>query len=610
MLLICHLMASIDGESLELEVKHKDTGSWHPCCVSLSSGDSKVGLVIDFKNSNEEDLISYREDALERLRFRSTPLQDDECSHIKEGDTVLAMYEDKFRKMFFDAVIEKLRTVKHSKRLSCRCTFDIKWLNAVPNEETVNIKSNSIMRLSTKEIDSHPICSSFLNAFSPNLEEEKSQADLARMLERQIEEISKLADGPMDSSSDLFEVSRFKFGGGKQSKSALTSYVTSVDNRNGFRRSSRSQSKEQLEVKLTKELDDDKPLLTPLAARAAFASLIHEQELPLKKELSLSMFERDGQDGDDNMRIESKGTSRRSNQKGTPRNTKAKVCLLKEATEESGDDTWSTAVNKSPDSKKVAKTSARSLTTRLTRSSANKEIEGLSNEPMEASSMVSTRRTLASVQDKGEQVAFKVISPVSTTRLTRSGNQKEHRNSSIDEDELIQDKNVTPDESESKQGSSVTAVYNPIDSKTAGNLRGRITRSSVHKQHEASPEPGSSVKKILSTTARFTRSRLQKEENNGAAGTEPEVSKDATPRQDDKKRSSISSLVTDAWNKRTKASHGAIDITENSGATDTSMEDDKNVTAEKKTGRKKATSAQKPPLRSSPRFSSLPRTSP
>ncbi|ONK73051.1 uncharacterized protein A4U43_C04F26630 [Asparagus officinalis] len=29
--------ASIDGESLELEVKHKDNGSWHPCYVSLRS---------------------------------------------------------------------------------------------------------------------------------------------------------------------------------------------------------------------------------------------------------------------------------------------------------------------------------------------------------------------------------------------------------------------------------------------------------------------------------------------------------------------------------------------------------------------------------------------
>ena len=73
-----------------------------------SSSDSKFGIIVNFENSKEEDIISNREDALARLRFRSTPLQNGECSHVKEGDCVLATYKDQFRSMFFDAVIEEV----------------------------------------------------------------------------------------------------------------------------------------------------------------------------------------------------------------------------------------------------------------------------------------------------------------------------------------------------------------------------------------------------------------------------------------------------------------------------------------------------------------------
>lgn len=92
--------------------------------ISLcSSTESKFGIVIDFENSNEGDIISCKEDALARLRFRSTPLQDGECSHIKEGDSVLALYKDQFRSMFFDAVIEKVSLHIINLIVAAFCTF-------------------------------------------------------------------------------------------------------------------------------------------------------------------------------------------------------------------------------------------------------------------------------------------------------------------------------------------------------------------------------------------------------------------------------------------------------------------------------------------------------
>lgn len=109
--------------------------------------------------------------------------------------------------------------VKHSNRVFCRCTFEIKWLNPELNGETVTIPSKSIMKLSREEIDSHPIFAAFLNALTPTdgretsspllfLEETDYDADLQGVLEEQIEQISKFADESIESSADLLEFKR------------------------------------------------------------------------------------------------------------------------------------------------------------------------------------------------------------------------------------------------------------------------------------------------------------------------------------------------------------------------------------------------------------------
>lgn len=578
-------MASTDGESLELEVKHKDDGSWHPCRVSLSSSDFKFGLIIDFENSNEEDVISSRQDALERLRFRSTPLQHGECSHIKEGDSVLAMHKDKLKSVFFDAVIEKLHRVKHSNRVFCRCTFEIKWLDAALKGETTTVPSKSIMRLSGEDMDSHPIFSSFLNALGPKggeapssfslLEEANSEANsevdlLEGILERQIEEISKSAYGQIDSSADILEVKKPKLRGGRQSKATLVSPVTSNCNQNSSRRSTRSQSKEQNEGAPKKKLEEDKPFLTPLAARAAFASLIHGHELPVKQKITFFHVDKEGQehlaqkdtkshslnitpdrvrcathshdiipdlsssiqDGDNDNHVESRSTSRRSNQKDW-----LHVDRPLQSADESEDDKQSAIVNKSSGSTTVGKLSAM---TKVTRSSAKKAVEVLSDEVTERSSVVSTRKTRSSVHkeieaslDEAKQVSSvnKLSSSMNTTtRLTRSRNPNEWSSPGFDHESInihdVEDTNGMSKESESKQGSSPIVINNLIDSATVGNPSGRsittrLTRSSVHKEREASPDEvkqGFSIKKIASPTARVTRSRNQTVESDVGIG--------------------------------------------------------------------------------------------
>lgn len=83
----------------------KNFKSWLSLC---SSNDATSFIVVQFESCNQEDILSNREDALARLRFRSTPLEYGECSHIKEGECVLVMHKGQTTSLFFDAVIEKV----------------------------------------------------------------------------------------------------------------------------------------------------------------------------------------------------------------------------------------------------------------------------------------------------------------------------------------------------------------------------------------------------------------------------------------------------------------------------------------------------------------------
>ncbi|RZC83959.1 hypothetical protein C5167_046746 [Papaver somniferum] len=101
-------MAKADASDFELEAKRKEDSSWHPCQVFFSADSStSSGLTVNFGSQFEEEVIFSEEEALARLRFRSSPLQGDDCSHIKEGDHVLASLKTQSKSLFFDCEVEK-----------------------------------------------------------------------------------------------------------------------------------------------------------------------------------------------------------------------------------------------------------------------------------------------------------------------------------------------------------------------------------------------------------------------------------------------------------------------------------------------------------------------
>lgn len=53
-------------------------------------------------------MILNEPEVLKRLRFRSIPLQGDDCSHIEQGKHVLAACKSQFPDCFYDAEVEKV----------------------------------------------------------------------------------------------------------------------------------------------------------------------------------------------------------------------------------------------------------------------------------------------------------------------------------------------------------------------------------------------------------------------------------------------------------------------------------------------------------------------
>ncbi|KAJ8471557.1 hypothetical protein OPV22_025900 [Ensete ventricosum] len=270
------------GEVFDLEAKRRDDDSWHPCRVTLSSNSAVFSISLNFESCDEEDIISSREDLMGRLRFRSNPVQDN-CYHLRGGEKVLVMNILQSKSSYFDAIIEKAYRVRHSRRLHCRCTFVVKLLVPKLKGITINVPSKSIMKLSDKKIDSHPVVAAFLAALKPvpdvkvlpflsSLEEATCEVNLPQDLENQVEMISKLADGS-EPSKDILSKCK-QANSGRRRRSTITSDTVSLINQSNSRRITRSQTKANAE--LVKHCDSA-PLLNPLAAQAALASLVHGQ---------------------------------------------------------------------------------------------------------------------------------------------------------------------------------------------------------------------------------------------------------------------------------------------------------------------------------------------
>lgn len=72
--------------------------------VHSSTGDS---LIVEFGRQELEDMVLNKDEALSRLRFRSTPLEGNDCAHI-EGEKVLAINKSQFKSHLCDAKVEKV----------------------------------------------------------------------------------------------------------------------------------------------------------------------------------------------------------------------------------------------------------------------------------------------------------------------------------------------------------------------------------------------------------------------------------------------------------------------------------------------------------------------
>ncbi|XP_062166480.1 uncharacterized protein LOC133872864 isoform X2 [Alnus glutinosa] len=285
--------------ALEMEALRKEDSSWHLCRVSFRSAEH--GLLIEFGSQDLEDMLLHDEEALTCLRFRSTPLQGDDCTHIKEGECVLATHKSQFKSNFYDAKVEKVVRVRHSKRVHCRCTFTIKWLHQDLEGETLTVPSSSIMKLATKSINVHPVVAVFLKSVkqmrsscsSPSptvLEETNSEMDLNYFLEKQIEEINSSANASKEGISEDILLGVNVDNKEHRQWNTVTVSKVSISHAqvphdwNQLNRSIQKSREMQIELQvegqppaalsIQEELPENRSHLSPLAARAALASLM------------------------------------------------------------------------------------------------------------------------------------------------------------------------------------------------------------------------------------------------------------------------------------------------------------------------------------------------
>ncbi|MBA0713463.1 hypothetical protein Golax_012497 [Gossypium laxum] len=285
---------SVADDSIELEAKRKVESSWHPCIVSLSSsGDS---LIVNFGSQELKDMMLNKEEVLARLRFRSMPLQVDDCCHIEEGERVLVNTKLQSKDFFYDAEVEKVDRIRHSKR-GCRCSFMIKWLDNDLEGQTLAVPSSSVMKLATKSISDHPIIHTLLkpekdtdlsysSPFLTILDDSDAEMDLNKLLQKQIEQISNLADAPEKDFLDGF-LWRKKVLNNRQTPHNSTAESNACipavpDNQNHLKRITCSKTKLQVDIEtkyqsgtaasMQEELIQNRSRLSPLASRAALAS--------------------------------------------------------------------------------------------------------------------------------------------------------------------------------------------------------------------------------------------------------------------------------------------------------------------------------------------------
>ncbi|KAK6942943.1 SAWADEE domain [Dillenia turbinata] len=273
---------------LELEAMRKEDFSWHPCQVSLSP--DGLGLLIDFGSEESEDMISNKEEVLKRIRIRSLPLQGDDCLQINEGDHVLANYKSQYKGLFFDAKVEKVLRVKHSKRVFCRCSFEIKWLHQGVEGESLIVPSSSIQKWATKSIRNHPTIAAFFSKVqtidfsseSPNLNSSLDMdldMELNIMLEKQIKQISCLGSTKVIAEDVEMEVNKVHPSGQMLCKQIVASEISFPDaqityDQNKVQKKMEARGPPHPAPSILERSSENRSPLNPLAARATLACLV------------------------------------------------------------------------------------------------------------------------------------------------------------------------------------------------------------------------------------------------------------------------------------------------------------------------------------------------
>ncbi|XP_057778929.1 uncharacterized protein LOC130997581 isoform X2 [Salvia miltiorrhiza] len=280
---------SAASDIVELEAMGKDGLSWHPCQVSLCSRGQGIRVLY---GNNLEEMIINKQEIFARIRVRSTPLEGDDCSSIKQGDHVLATESLHVKGVFYDARVEKAIHVRHSKRTHCRCSFTIKWLHHTLPEEALTVPASAIMKLATTSIDLHPTISAFFSMQEPSnafdADRKNWEMDINVLLEQQIKEISTSTEVPRDKIlKDFVSGPKVDLKGKSHGWDIKASFrdplgaVSFLDKLDGF---NGSENKQPVTLgtpptptpSIQEELRGNRFLLNPLAARAALASLRSE----------------------------------------------------------------------------------------------------------------------------------------------------------------------------------------------------------------------------------------------------------------------------------------------------------------------------------------------
>eukprot|EP00249_Psilotum_nudum_P011277 c23074_g1_i1 orf=153-3158(+) len=299
---------------VELECKRKSDNAWYDCEVSIRCNGSQQNVLniefAEFEYDDNENIHSEGE-AMARLRARSSILDKGQCLQIQDGDMVLAsQIAHSGKPQFYDALVEKVHRQRHSARVSCKCCFDVTWLDGDMKRNTFTVPARYIRRLVQYRIWDHPVILDWLksvkptDAYLPSLHAQQSppgsemESDIQAELEEEIEKITKMADSfgrsnIVDASQDtsvticqdgrIKDMVRSKPNARKIGNMLHASPVLSSckrDQPSVVPVSENGQVEADMMVPLS---PNKKPRLSPLAACAALAATV--QELPLEDPL-------------------------------------------------------------------------------------------------------------------------------------------------------------------------------------------------------------------------------------------------------------------------------------------------------------------------------------